>query len=260
MREKITIGMDNWTLNPKKVNPKELPVGSVGYYVRKHRNKYDVHFGIVLEHYAHEIALQHIVPPNNMLVDGVPIAEFPEVTEWRKLPKGWSWDTRLFEISYAERPSRPVVDLRDPNQILKAYADGDLVDAQYNSHPVVEAEIDHRLGYRLYKNYEKSTIIAPTIALDWRQVFTSYDEANARCIAYQDRLNRLADMDDDEWSLSLIEDDIYRWVNMNPGKDVAEALEWILSRGDVETIETRLMDGKLEWKREKNRRWMEVPV
>lgn len=83
-----------------KLNPKSFPVGSVVYFLRykKRSSEKEIWFGTVLEHYASEIAIQLYDLRDTRMIEGVPVKNFKTPSKWKKLPKGWSWDTVLFEI------------------------------------------------------------------------------------------------------------------------------------------------------------------
>ena len=89
------------------INRKDIPIGSIVYFVDKSAYKipghtWGVSVGVVEEHYTTEICLQLIEPKDTRLIDGVPISECPLVGPWHKLPKGWTYEKELFEESNSE--------------------------------------------------------------------------------------------------------------------------------------------------------------
>ena len=86
-------------------------------------------------------------------VNGVPINEFKSETKFKKLPKGWSWNTELFEMTYEEiEVPEELNDLRKVNNIEALLAMGYLVPMKEVFDGVIEAEITKE-GYRIIKNY-----------------------------------------------------------------------------------------------------------
>ena len=62
--------------------------------------EYSVHYGMVDEQFSDAVCIDYLAPRERRRVDGIPIDEFQSEQRYRKLPKGWTYNTRLFEISY----------------------------------------------------------------------------------------------------------------------------------------------------------------
>ena len=67
---------------------------------------YSVHYGMVDEQFSDAVVVDYLVPRERRRVDGVPIDEFQSEQRYRKLPKGWTYNTEFVCITpklYEER-------------------------------------------------------------------------------------------------------------------------------------------------------------
>lgn len=195
------------------INRKEIPVGSVVYFVDKFKYKipghtYGVSFGIVEEHYTSEICLQLIEPKDTRLINGVPILECPCVGPWHKLPNGWTCDTKLFEESNSESLKLP--DIKDPQDILNAYKSGVLVNVQDNPHSRAETEIDKYCGWRIVIRAEPTP--RSYVSVPFHEIYRTYDEAKAVVDEEYAEFDRQASLSDYEWSVEQIDRTLSHWA------------------------------------------------
>lgn len=252
------------------INRKEIPVGTVVYYVDKYKYKtagrtWGVGFGIVEEHYTTEICLQLLEPRDTRRIDGIPIQEFQSHGPWHKLPKGWTYNTKLYRETYDEVPELSSVDIRKPEDILKAYRSGWLVKVQdnYSISRHVDTEIDSKHGWRIVlKVPPMHPLHRSYISLPFREIYRSYDEAKAVVDAEYAEFDRQAALSDYDWSVEQIDRTLDRWAalyEIEPERK-SEARERLLDMKNVEELDTRLSYGGIQWKYEKNRRWNVLQV
>ena len=243
------------------LNDKKLPVGSVGYFVeRSNQPPYDyyVHYGIIEEHYATEIAMKLYELKDVRIIDGVPIKEFKTPTRWMKLPKGWTYNTKLFTIEYGEYEYPPRdYNITKPEDILQAIADGVLVKVEDNDHAQIEAEIDSKNGYRIVRKYPPYHWDRTDIWLRYDKVYATYDEAKAVVDSIEAEFKRQSELSDYDWSLEQIDRTINRCVGMylitkEQGEEFRQRL---IDMGNIEEIETRIFGGGLQWKYWKAAKW-----
>ena len=72
------------------------------------------------------------------MFDGVPLNKIIGKSEWKKLPKGWTYDTILeYKVTYNERTP---IDITDPREIIKAYNEKRLIDVKDYDYAQVENE------------------------------------------------------------------------------------------------------------------------
>lgn len=248
------------------INRKDISIGSVVYFVDKFKyqipgHTWGVSFGIVEEHYTTEICLQLIELRDTRLIDGVPIFECPRTGPWHKLPKGWTWNTKLFEESNSEILEIP--DIKDPQAILSAYKSKVLVNVQDNLHARVVTDINKHHGWRILIRMPQC---APTprsyVSLPFREVYRTYDEAKAIVDAEYAELDRQASLSDYDWSVEQIGRTLSHWARIyNISPDVQEACrKRLLSFDNVEDLDIRLYAGNIEWKYTKSRRWVTLKI
>ena len=272
----VTVNWSEFEKNPK-LNPKELPIGTVAYYVKRRKNRYFVDYGIVYDNYSDCVVLQRLTFRDRRMIvseffkEPVPFKDFPHQTEWRKLPKGWSWNTQLFsyvmqEETDAEKNAN--IRLDEPETIIKAYNDGVLVNVRDVPYEKIEAVIEGKFGYKLIrKSKEPERVIDPdgpvdTVGIAWIQCFSTYAEAKAACDKYEAELEAQAEMSDLEWSVSLIDHDIDRWAKLRGISDEnkARARDYLMGLKDLENVETRVIGEGLQYKYWKHKRWVTVPI
>lgn len=267
------------------INPKELPIGSVGYYVSdmSYLKDWNTNFGIVAEHYHDSIVLQLLepveqrivngVPMNGRLIDGVPIENIITPTEWRKLPKWWKYDTELFTIGYRNDSCKikeilQNIDIRNPKDILNACESEYLVEVgtgrNVNSHSHITADIDRDLGYRLRicensNMYHSSTRY---VSLMYHKVYNNFEAAQKEVDEKRSSFKRMADMTDYEWSVHMIDYELNRWKLSFSIADIEvnKMREWLLSQDNIEDIEVRVncMTRGLQWKYLDGKRWYNI--
>lgn len=248
------------------INRKDIPIGSVVYFVDKYKYKvpgrtWGVSFGIVEEHYTSEICLQLIELKDTRLIDGVPILECPRVGPWHKLPKGWTYNTKLFKESNSEFLELP--DIKDPQAILNAYQSGVLVNVQDNLHARVETDIDKHHGWRIAIRMPQWTPEPRSyVSLPFHEVYRTYDEAKEIIDAEYAEFNRQASLSDYDWSVEQIDRTLNHWAKMyGITPDVQEACrKRLLSFDNIEDLEVRLCAGNIEWKYARNRKWVTLQI
>lgn len=271
----VTVDWSKFEKNPN-LNPMEIPIGSVAYYLRKCNNKYIVEFGIVYQNYHDCVILQKVALRDRRMVKSeftkkpVPFKEFPYQTEWRKLPKGWTWNTRLFEIVEDEMPDDErmfKINIDEPETIIEAYNRGYLVNQRDIPFEKIEDVIENHSGYKLVRESRDGRSLVErrppdTVGIHWIQCFATWADAiNARDKA-EAELHAQAEMSELEWSIKLIDHDIDRWAKMREVSDEnkARARAFMMQLKDLENIETRVVSEGLQYKYWKKTKWMTVPI
>ena len=87
------------------------------YWCHKKAHEYSVQYGLVDEQFSDAVIIDYIVPRERRIIDGIPLDEFKSEERYRKLPKGWSYDTKLFEVTHE------VLD-EEENELLSIYLSG----------------------------------------------------------------------------------------------------------------------------------------
>ena len=245
------------------INPKIYPIGSVVYFIKKHGHEWEVSYGIVEEHYVDTICLQLYELLDTRLVNRIPIKDFKTPTRWYKLPKGWSYDTKLFEITYGEYPhDLKDYSLKNPNDILRAIKDGVLVKVQDNDHAHIRDEIDSKQGWRIRREYPAYEHHPTFTSIKYYEVYSSYYEAMKVINEHEAEFKRQSELSDYDWSVEQIDKELSHWAYMYSisVEEKQRYRDWILSLDKVEDIEIRIFKGNIQWKYWKNKRWMNIEV
>lgn len=271
----VTVDWSKFEKNPN-LNPMEIPIGSVVYYLRKCNNRYFVEFGIVYQNYHDCVILQKVTLRDHRMVKSeftqkpVSFKDFPYQTEWRKLPKGWTWNTKLFEIFNGEIPDDErmfKINIDEPETIIEAYNRGYLVNQREVPYETIEAVIEKVNGYKLTRKPidDRSTCRREppdSVGIHWIQCFATWADAIKARDEAEAELHAQAEMSDLEWSIKLIDHDLDRWAKIYAISDVnkGRARSFLMQLKDLENVETRVTAGGLQYKYWNRTRWMSVPI
>lgn len=235
-----------------------MKIGDIVYYVLPHDPR-NIHWGIIEEEYLDGYGLHLYELPDTRRVCGTPIAQFPFGFKRKKLPKGWSWDTDLCQVTEDAIPTGlRDVHINNPGELLDAIKQGWLVspDTQQSA-AVVDADIN-KDGYTILLKYPRDTKIPMPHALVQRQYcFSTYTEAKRVVDNYEAELQRQAALSDRDWSLEHIEHDIERLATYKhlTNEEARDIEDWFLAQPNIEDLETRFFAGNLQFKYTKNKTW-----
>lgn len=247
-----------------QLNDRRFKRGDIVFFL----NGSDVDWGEVAEAYDTQYGLQVYETKDTRLLNGIPISEYTFDGKYHKLPKGWTWNTPLYELSYDA--SIVFKDMNFPKTVeeIKHYIDiGAFVKpSEQGKNFQVDVEIDKN-GYRLVRKYDHRSCLSDSIVnrgdSDYRSIpfyncFATYDEAADLVSQYKKEVESQGNMTDREWCLYEI-------------RRVAERCDYSESEVDLiinmferdpklETIEVRNSFGKLVWKYEDRKNWQEVII
>ena len=218
-----------------------------------------IRFGTVLEIYPGYITLQLYEFPREDMIEGIPVKAFHTPTEWRKLPKGWTWNTPLIEWStfdaMPENWKNRVLPTGDKDAIRQAINDGVFIPVCENEHAQFNTEITKQ-GWRIVRSYPYYQKNPNTVTLMTHEVYKFYDSAHAKVLADDAELKRQSELTDEQWSIEQIEHDLNRLKALGYPDDVVNyCREFLLGLDRIEDVETRIVSGGLQWKYWKNKRW-----
>lgn len=243
----------------KRFNP-----GDIVYWCHRRGNEYSVHWGMVDEQFSDAVVIDYLVPRERRRVNGIPIDEFQSEQRYRKLPKGWTYNTELFELTWddfipAEKEFK--LDITDPNSIKSAYNQGFLVKDSTIFHGVIEADITKE-GFRIVKKYPYYMRHIDYVSIRPNKVYFTYEEAKKEVDENIAEFQRQASLSDYDWSVEQIDKTLARWKFLNDAspETVEKYRSWLIGMKDVEYIETRIFGGDLQWKYWKNKRWNNIEL
>lgn len=237
--------------------------GDIVYWCRQEGHEFSVMFGMIEEQFSDAVIVDILELKETRKINGIPIDEFPSETKYKKLPKRWSYDTKLFDVTYGEigdeRANKYLnAKINEPEIIKQMYDDGILVKANTKFHGVIEAEIDNN-GYRIVKKYPmwRKPVITHT-SVNPRKCYFTYQEALDEVTEHVKEFERQASLSDKEWSIEQIDKTISR--SMLTKDEASKVRKWLLSMDNVEDLCTRLYGGLVQWKYDKNKKWNNVEI
>lgn len=241
---------------------KKFEKGDIVYWCHYDKYGYKVQWGMVYEQFSDAVIVDYLAARERRLVDGVPIMEFQSEQRFRKLPKNWSYDTQLHQITYA--PLSPdenvwVIDPRRPEDLKVAYEKGYLVKDEKVFHGRIENEIT-KDGFRVIKTYPMWDHHVSYVSILPYKLYFTYAEAQAEVDAELAELKRQAELSDYDWSVEQIDKTLQRWKTLygKTDSEVERCRNFFLSLDNVEDVEVRLATGGVQWKKTKNKRWVYV--
>lgn len=238
----------------KRFNP-----GDIVYWCHQNGHEYSVHYGMVDEQFSDAVCVDYLASRERRRVDGIPIDEFQSEQRYRKLPKGWSYDTKLFEITYdplTEEEIAFTIDIANPESIKSAYDKGFLVKDSTIYHGNIETEIT-KDGFRIIKKYPMWQHHINHVSIRPDKVYLTYKEAKKEVDDNIAEFHRQASLSDYDWSVEQIDKTLrnYKIVNDATDEEIKQYKDWLLAMDNVEDIETRMFDCNIQWKYWKNKKW-----
>lgn len=239
--------------------------GDVVYWVERHKaSNYDyyVDFGIVDEEFSDAVCVERVHIRDNRYIDGISYKEFPQYTKWNKLPKGWTYNTQLFEMEWRNNdwPLLTTLKIDNPDDIKTALEKGILVYLKDYDQTVPHSEVDKKLGWRIRKKHDDSVYKYPFITLQKDNAFKTYTEAQAVIDAQEAEWKRQSELTDEEWSIEQIDHDLQRWAKIysKSPEEMQRVRDFLLGMDKIEDIETRVFGGDFQWKYWKNKKWRTI--
>lgn len=237
--------------------------GDVAYWHRQTGNNHYVGYGIVDEHYSDAVCVDLLETKECRYIDGVPLNDVPSVGKWHKLPKGWTYNTQLYELEWRSDPmfATFVFNIKDPENVKEAFKRGYLIRAIDKFQGNIETEITKE-GWRLVKRYDPHKIIITSTSIRPYQCYTTFEEAQKEVDDYKAELQRQANLTDYEWSVELIDKELNRWQKLYgvPEDEKQKCRKWLLGMDNVEDLEVRLSMGGIQWKYDRNKKWRNIEL
>lgn len=180
-------------------------------------------------------------------VKDVPIDLFETEQVWHKLPKGWTYNTKLYKVNWNTNDELKNVLVSDRKKIQELYDAGELVkeDSLYGGE--VGVDIDHG-KYRVYKRYPAWTEHygkkAPYEVCRKEDIFFKYTDAQNKLNEIKKQIAYEESMTDTEWSIREIE----RTLKLFNKKDADHYRKIVMQMPDLDELEVRKRYGQLEYK------------
>lgn len=241
--------------------------GDIVYWCEYTVHGLEIEYGIVEDQYSDGVYINKLTGRERRRVNGIPLEEFRSSFKcWKKkkLPKGWSYNTKLFEITEDPFTNEELALLKEtsidkPWKIKECYDKGILIEKSKKFDGNIEAKID-KDGYQvipchsMWKREEPKSFVILS-----NRVYSTYKEAKEEYDAEIAEYKRQAALTDEEWSLEQIEKDVCRFLYIRYAfrnqEEIDRYMTFFKELPRVEDIETRLFGGMLQWKYEKNKNW-----
>ena len=238
----------------------DLKSGDVVYFLKWNKKHLPyVDYGVVDEVFHDVVYVDYVELPDTRTVTekNIPIKDFETWDKYKKLPKGWTYNTDLVNMHWHDTGDDwlRTHTAEDPNAIKEGLELGKLVLARNNTKCyTVESEITKE-GYRLVKKYNSSYHCYTTFP--WRDIYTTCEDARKAKEDYLTELKRQAELTDEKWSIELIEKTLKRWKSIYGISDIDYdyVRDMLLGMDNIVDLEVRLSGGRIEWKYWKNKKW-----
>ena len=227
--------------------------GDIVYWVTKDYSMYCVAYGIIdfVKSSGYSAKIDLLSFRERRRVNGIPINKFNSETRFKKLPMGWTWDTKLFEITYDKFDWLKDTDLSitNPDNVKKLLNKGILVKVSEVFDGEIKADIT-REGYRIIKT-NPTKAKSKWADVPCHKLYHDYKSAESEAIKLNEEIERQATLTEEEWSIEQIKHNLsYNIVNK---KD--KIFDFFKNNKNVANIETRIYGGEFQWKYLEDNKW-----
>lgn len=256
----------------RRCSYKHYHKGDIVYWIYSNINsKHKIMWGVVEDEFADGVLVSRYVVKDYQTCDGVPVTEMDFPTPWRQLPKGWTYNTRLFECGHSltaeefEKGNKFIRGEFDTDKdALRALIESGLLvpayDTMHFDYGHVTAEVE-KGRFRLRYEWQKwSHEIAQSVR-HWRELYDTYEEAMKVVedeIAECQYISNLSDYDYAVWNMN---DRLEKWRTPNMTDEfIEEVRQWLLQLKDFEEYEFRGVCNGFQYKKWNNKKWLTVGI
>ena len=246
----------------RKETKESLKIGDIVYYPHLKDSRYEVLFGEVVDFYSDCIALQNYDSYDSRLINGIPANEFVTPTDWKKLPKGWSYDTKLFDLTFdVNKFGKEKYNLKSKDDIRHLIDIGAFVKPREKDYCDFESEFNHN-GYRIVRRYDTKKEKPDIVTVTYENVYNTCDEVVEVIKEYERELLRQANLSDEEWNIEQIDKTLDMWGCIYQiDKDVKDTYrDFILKLDNIADVAVRIYNGDIQWKYGNKVRWNNIEL
>lgn len=194
---------------------KRFNKGDIVYWCHREEYGYSVQYGLVDEQFSDAVIVDYIVPRERRIIDGIPIDEFKSEERYRKLPKGWTYNTKLFELTNEvlgeeEKEFLENCKINNPKRIKEAYNKGYLVKKAKIFGGNIESEVTNK-GFRIVKKWPMFVPYITHVSIRPDKVYFTYEEAKKEADDNIAELNRQAELSEYDWCVEQIDKTLSRF-------------------------------------------------
>ena len=123
------------------------------------------------------------------------------------------------------------------------------------------SEVDSKLGWRIVREYSEDWMTDYTCE-PFYQCYATWKEAQAELDAILEENQRQASLTDYEWSVEQMDEKLNRWAYIYSIAPEAkkQVRDRLLALDNFEDVCLRISGGGLEWKYDRNKRWIRIEV
>lgn len=251
------------------IDRRNIKEGQIVFFLERHNTQphdFYIGYGVVDFYSCTDVCVDWLGRKDNRIVvtlDGkrTPFAEFKNDTEYRKLPKGWTYDTKLYDIEYDNSDAETINKILSlkgvDKQVRTAYDCGILVKKTLTDYEGIDATVD-KDGYKLSRKLPMWVQHRTGGTYRYDELFVTYDEAQEALDAYKAEQTRIANLSDREWVLEDVHKTVNRHKNIYHESDeyYEKVLDFFENRCDnIEDVEIRIYGGVIQWKYYNRKKW-----
>jgi hypothetical protein len=254
------------------IDRRDIKENQIVFFLERHNTQphdFYIGYGVVDFYSCTDVCVDWLGRKDNRIVvtlDGkrTPFTEFKNDTEYRKLPKGWTYDTKLYDIEYDNSDAETINKILSlkgvDKQVRTAYDCGILVKKTLTDYEGIDATVD-KDGYKLSRKLQMWVQHRTGGTYRYDELFATFDEAKKALDDYKAEQTRIANLSDREYALEDIHKTVNRHKNIYHESDeyYKNVLDFFENRCDnVEDVDVRIYGGVIQWKYYKNLRWRPV--
>lgn len=251
------------------IDRRNIKEGQIVFFLERHNTQphdFYIGYGVVDFYSCTDVCVDWLGRKDNRIVvtlDGkrTPFAEFKNDTEYRKLPKGWTYDTKLYDIEYDNSDAETINKILSlkgvDKQVRTAYDCGILVKKTLTDYEGIDATVD-KDGYKLSRKLQMWVQHRTGGTYRYDELFATFDEAQEALDAYKAEQTRIANLSDREWVLEDVHKTVNRHKNIYHESDeyYEKVLDFFENRCDnIEDVEIRIYGGVIQWKYYNRKKW-----
>ena len=251
------------------IDRREIKEGQIVFFLERHNmspHDFYIGYGVVDFYSCTDVCVDWLGFKDNRIVvtlDGkrTPFTEFKNDMEYRKLPKGWTYNTKLYDIEYDDSDDeikKEILSIKGlDKQVREAYNRGILVKKTLIDYESIDAFVD-KDGYKLSRKLPMWTQHRTGSTYRYDELFATSDEAKKALDDYKAEQTRKANLSDREYTLEDIHKTVNRHKTVYRASDeyYKNVLDFFENRCDnVEDVDVRIYGGVIQWKYYNKKKW-----
>jgi hypothetical protein len=251
------------------IDRRDIKEGQIVFFLERHNTQphdFYIGYGVVDFYSCTDVCVDWLGRKDNRIVvtlDGkrTHFAEFKNDTEYRKLPKGWTYDTKLYDIEYDNSDAETINKILSlkgvDKQVRTAYDCGILVKKTLTDYEGIDATVD-KDGYKLSRKLQMWVQHRTGGTYRYDELFATFVEAKKALDDYEAEQTRIANLSDREWVLEDVHKTVNRHKNIYHESDeyYENVLDFFENRCDnVEDVDVRIYGGVIQWKYYNKKKW-----